>query len=237
MILGAGLGTRLRPITDTIPKVMVPIAGKPLLEHTICLLRDQGFTDFIVNLHYYPETITNHFGNGSRFGVCIVYSDETEGLLETGGAVKKAEPHLSDDFILIYGDHLHQFDFRPVAAFHHHHKGLATIVLKRSDDPRAGEIGEIDLKTHSITAWHTRPHSIQEYGENMYVNSGLYVLSKKVLGFIPQGRPVRFDIEITPQLVKRELAYGFPTTEKILDIGTPEKYQFAQAWYKKRPGA
>jgi len=236
LILGAGLGTRLRPITDFIPKVMVPIGGKPLLEHTICLLRDQGFNDFIINLHYRPEVITSHFGDGSRFGVSIAYSDEADVLLETGGALKKAAKYLSDDFILIYGDHLHQFDFRPIVALHKAYKGLATIVLKRSDHPQNGEVGEIDPETHLIKQWHVRPHAIQDYGKDMYVNSGLYVLSKKVLEFIPQGKAVKFDKEIVPQLVAQSAAYGFPTDEDILDIGTPEKYAFAEEWYKKRRG-
>jgi len=92
VILAAGLGTRLRPITDTVPKVMIPIAeGLPLLEHTLLLLKGQGFRKFIFNLFYLPEIITGHFGDGSKWGVSIRYSKEEGEILETAGAIKKIE--------------------------------------------------------------------------------------------------------------------------------------------------
>jgi mannose-1-phosphate guanylyltransferase len=235
-ILGAGLGTRLRPLTETIPKVMVPIApGKPLLEHTITLLRDQGITDFVINVHYLPEAIMSHFGDGSKFGVRIRYSDETKEVLETGGALKKAEPLLDDDFLFIYGDHLFFYDFRPLIAFYLEHHALATIVLKTSDAPEAGEILEFDAATKKIIHSHVRPHGITELTATRMLNSGLFALSKKIIQYIPDGTPSKFDGEIVPMLIRRgEVLYAFPTTDPILDIGTPEKYNFAKAQYQAR---
>ncbi len=233
-VLGAGLGTRLRPITDTVPKVMVPFLGKPLLERTVCLLRDQGFTDIVVNVHYLPDVIRDYFGDGSRFGVRMRYSDETAQLLETAGALKKAEPLLSDTFLLIYGDHTHRFDFRDAVAFHGRHGGAATAVLKKSRNPQNGEVWETDPASGRIVAGHVRPHAVTEYGPNMRSNSGLYVLSKKMIAGIPAGRPVKLDAEIMPQLVDAGEAYGFPTDEPILDIGTPEKLKFAEDWYAEK---
>jgi mannose-1-phosphate guanylyltransferase/mannose-1-phosphate guanylyltransferase/phosphomannomutase len=232
-VLGAGLGTRLRPLTDAVPKVMVPIyKDRPLLEHEILLLKGQGFTDFIVNLHYLPEKITGYFGNGERFGVSIEYSDESEKLMETAGAIKKAGESLSDDFIFIYGDELYFFDFKALIDAHERNKAFATIVLKRSDNPQAGEIAEIDPVTKKILKWSARPHDIHEFRENAYVNAGLYVFSKKILDFIPDNTPLRLDIQVLPELIARgEKIYGFPTDENILDIGTPEKYEFAKQWY------
>ncbi len=240
-LLSAGLGTRLRPITDTIPKVMVSFDGTPLLEHTILLLRDQGFRKFVVNLHYLPQAIIDHFGNGERFGVEIIYTDEREELLETGGGLKKMESHLSDTFIVVYGDHLHFYNFRALLDFHERHNALATLVLKRSDLPANGDIAEIDPETNRITVWHPRPHDIEEYGNKYYLNSGLEVFSKRILDFIPPKGPVKLDAQILPLLIKKRTdIYGLPTEENILDIGTPEKYEFAKNWYReqknKNPG-
>ncbi len=234
-LLSAGLGTRLRPITDTMPKVMVPFEGVPLLEHTILLLRDQGFKKFVINLHYLSEIVVSHFGNGEKWGVEIVYSDETENLLETGGALKKMEPFLSDTFLMLYGDHLHFYNFGEILDFHEKQKALATLVLKHSDIPANGEIAEVDPITRRITAWHKRPHGIEEYGDKYHLNSGLYVLSKKILDFIPTIEPVKLDGQILPSLIQeRDDIYGFPTEENILDIGTPEKYKLAQDWYREK---
>src|SRR2546428_10357676 len=102
-ILSAGLGTRLRALGLHVPKVMVPIGGKPLLEHHVELFREQGITDLIVNLHYLPEMVVKHFGDGSKFGVRMTYSPEPE-LLGTAGAIKKMEQTLRDEtFIVFYG--------------------------------------------------------------------------------------------------------------------------------------
>ncbi|RME57691.1 NDP-sugar synthase [Candidatus Parcubacteria bacterium] len=233
--MAAGLGTRLRPLTDTVPKVMLPIGGKPLLEHTICALRDQGFRNFVVNLHYLPEAITSYFGDGERFGVRISYSDERDQLLETGGAIKKMEPLLSDPFVLVYGDLFHQFQFAPLLSHHHSYNALATIALRQNDDPQHGDIAEIDLATKRIYKWHARPHAIKEYCENLFLNSGLYVLSKRLLQWIPEGRPVRLDIEVIPRLVAQGAAvYGIYSSDPVFDIGTPEKYQRVQEWYQEQ---
>jgi len=234
VILAAGKGERLRPLTNTLPKAMMSVAGRPLLEHNICLLRDQGFKEFIINLHYLPEKIVDYFDSGEQFGVKIAYSDETDKLLDTAGALKKMEPLLRDDFILIYGDHVHFFDFRPAAAFHRNKRALATIVLKRSDLPANGEIGEIDQKSARIISWHTRPHGITDFGGQYFLNSGLYILSREILNYIPAGRSAHLDKEILPQLIKKDLPiFGFVTKDLILDIGTSDKYQYACREYQK----
>lgn len=233
LILAAGLGTRLRPLTNTIPKVMVPIyKDHPLLEHTLCLLRDQGFREFIINLHYFPEKIVSYFGDGRRFGVHIVYSDESKQLLETGGAIKKIAHLLSDNFLLVYADSVCFFSFPPAVEFHQQHRALATIVLGRSGVPQDGDMAEVDHATQRIVKWHQRPHQIHEYGDKFFWNAGLYVLSKKIADYIPAGKPVKLDIEVVPRLVREERGvFGFLTSEPVLDIGTPEKYERAKEWY------
>ena len=105
MLLAAGLGTRLRPMTETVPKCMISIAGKPLLEHNIGVLRDYGVTDLVINLHHLPQLVIDHFGDGERFGIRIKYSLEPE-LLGTAGGVKKVEPFFDGPFFVWYGDNL-----------------------------------------------------------------------------------------------------------------------------------
>ena len=235
VILAAGLGTRLRPFTDSYPKPMLPINGKPLLERIIMALKAQGITEFIVNLYHLPEKITDYFGDGFRFGVSIKYSDESGGLLETAGALKKMEPMLHDNFLLLYGDEVHAFDFRPLIDFHIKNKALATVILKRSDLPQNGEIGEVEPVTRRIVAWYTRPHSIMDYGDRLHVNGGLYALSKNILKYVPAGRPVKLDGEALPAaMTAGEPVFGWATDEEILDINTPEKYRYAEEWHKKR---
>ena len=235
-ILGAGLGTRLRPLTDTVPKVMVPIApGKPLLEHTIELLRDQGICDLVINLYYLPKIIVSYFGNGERFGVNIVYSDESDKLLETGGAIRKAADLLDDDFLFIFGDELHFFDFAPLIRFHLEHSALITMVLKDSDIPQNGDLAEFDPITKKVTRWHARPHGIAKMSDHCLLNAGLYALSKRIVDYIPPGRPVKLDGEVVPAaFAAGEKFYAFPTKEPILDIGTPEKYEFAKRYYMEK---
>lgn len=235
-ILGAGLGTRLRPLTDTMPKVMVPIApGKPLLEHTIEWLRDQGITDFVINLHYLPEAITGYFGDGKKWGVHIAYSDETGTLLETAGALKKAEPLLDDEFLFLYGDELQFLNILPLIGQHTRHgKALGTVTLKKSDIPQNGDVAEFDPASREILKWHTRPHAIGTLGDTRLLNAGIYVLSKKILTYIPEGVPVKLDGEVIPKaFAAGEIFLAFPVDEPIIDIGTLEKYELAKEYYRK----
>jgi mannose-1-phosphate guanylyltransferase / phosphomannomutase len=236
-LLAAGLGSRLRPLTDAIPKVMVPIAPDlPLLEHTLLLLKSQGIHEFVINLHYKPERIVRHFGGGARFGVRIRYTDESGGLLETAGGIRKAAPLLSDDFLLVYGDQVHFYDFGPLIRLHERERPLATLALKHSDHPQNGDLAEIDSRGR-IVAWHPRPHSFQDFSGGRYLNTGLAVLSKEILAHIPD-RPASLDREIIPPLVQQGLPFfGIPTEEKILDIGTPDKYEIARSWFAERVAA
>ena len=236
LILAAGFGTRLQPFTKEVPKVMVPIwNGRPLLEHTLLLLRSQGFRDFVINLHYLPHKIVEHFGDGSRFGVCITYSDETKQLLDTAGAIKKVEPLLSNHFLLLYGDMLHFLDFRSVVSFHEARRALATVVLSRTIEPHCADIVCVETGSNRILEWYKRPHEIRAFEGELFANSGLYVLSKKILGHIAPGKAVKLDADVIPSLVHVNTnLFGFPASDEIFDIGTIEKYNLARQWYEGR---
>ena len=133
MVLAAGLGTRLRPITYAIPKPMVPVVNRPVMEHSLRLLARHGFREAIANLHWFPETIEDRFGDGSDFGLELTYSRE-ERLLGTAGGVRNAAAFLGDSFLVVAGDALTDLDFTAMREFHESHDGLATVATKRVAD-------------------------------------------------------------------------------------------------------
>jgi NDP-sugar pyrophosphorylase family protein len=233
-ILAAGLGTRLKPITNTVPKVMVEVEpDMPLLLHTLLGLKCQGFSKFVFNLHYLPGVIREYFGSGEKWGVDIKYSDESECLLDTAGAIKKAAPLLSDPFVLLYGDQLHTFNLLELAKKHESAGADITLLLKRSDLPQNGDLARIDAEGN-IKEWIPRPHSYKEFESNMYLNTGAYVINKQLISLISDG-PVSLDKEVIPSLFSslRPIAAVVYNGE-VLDIGTPEKLEYAKEWLKKR---
>lgn len=232
LILGAGLGTRLRPLTNNTPKVMLEIApGLPLLGHTITLLKNQGFRNFIINLHYLPEKITSYFGDGRKWGVNVEYSDETEKLMDTGGAIKKVENKLSDPFLFLFGDELHFVNFVEMLEFHREKKAYGTIVMSRGNIPQNGDVAELD-ETGKIVKWRVRPHDITEFGPNQYVNGGLYVLPREITDFIPEGIPYNLDRQVIKKLFDEgRNFYGFVPGHDVQDIGSQKNFEDAKKWY------
>jgi len=148
MVLAAGLGTRLRPVTYAMPKPMVPVVNRPVMEHSLRLLARHGFSEAIANLHWFPETIEGRFGDGSEYGLELSYSRE-ERLLGTAGGVRNAAGFLGDSFLVVAGDALTDLDFAAMREFHESHDGLATVATKRVSDTDqygvviAGEDGRI----------------------------------------------------------------------------------------------
>jgi NDP-sugar pyrophosphorylase family protein len=232
-ILAAGLGTRLRALGLDVPKVMVPVGGKPLLQHHIELLSRQGIREFIVNLHYLPEKITDYFGDGSRFGVRITYSRETE-LLGTAGAVKKMERELRDGpFVLFYGDNLVRCDFAPLLALHRDRQALATIALWESPEPWTGGVVETELDGR-VRRFLEKPDR-KEVSTNL-INAGIYVLEPAVLDEIPVAQFYDFGRDLFPKLLaQRKPLYAMKPDAYIQDVGTPERLAKAQRDYESWP--
>ena len=148
MVLAAGLGTRLRPITYAMPKPMAPVLNRPVMEHIVRLLDNHGFDQAIANLHWFPETIEGHFGDGSELGLSLEYSRE-EALLGTAGGVRNVAEYLGDSFLVVAGDALTDIDFTAMREFHESHDGLVTLATRRVADTDqfgvviAGEDGRI----------------------------------------------------------------------------------------------
>lgn len=229
MILAAGKGTRLQPLTDTLPKPMVPVAGRPLLEHTVCWLRDHGVRRVAINLHHFPEVVRGHFGDGSRFGVQIRYSEEPE-LLGTAGAVKKIEDFFEDPFLVVYGDVLTDLDLTALVAFHAAHAGSPHATLALDQRPDAAQAGIVELDSEGRIRRFVekpRPGEIQ----SPWVNSGIMALDRALLASIPAGRFCDFGREVLPAWLAAGIplyGWGLPAGNLLIDIGTPENYARAQ---------
>jgi mannose-1-phosphate guanylyltransferase len=146
MVLAAGLGTRLRPMTDKIPKALLPVAGRPMIEYSLLLLRHYDIREVIINLQHLGDQIEGYLGNGEKLGVRITYSKEPE-LLDTGGGLLKAKPFLADGtFIVINTDVLIDLSLADLVAFHREKTATATLVLRSDQD--ADQYGSIDIDTN-----------------------------------------------------------------------------------------
>ncbi|MCX7671198.1 MAG: nucleotidyltransferase family protein [Anaerolineae bacterium] len=233
LILAAGEGTRLRPFTLDRPKPMVPIAGRPLLEHTIAWLRDHGVCEIAINLHYCPDAIVRHFGDGTAFGVHITYSYE-ERLLGTAGAVRRLAAFCErGPFLVIYGDVLTDLDLHRLCAFHRtqarRDPGIAaTLGLYRVPNPT--EVGLVGLAADGrIVRFLEKPRPAEVFTD--LANTGILVVEPWVIEHIPADTPCDFGRDLFPRLLADGASlYGWviPAGTYLLDIGTPEKYAQAQ---------
>jgi len=182
MILAAGLGTRLRPVTHAIPKPMVPVLNRPVMEHTARLLARHGFSEAIANLHWFPETIEGHFGDGASFGLELSYSHE-EKLLGTAGGVRKAAGFLGDSFLVVAGDALTDLDFGAMREFHESHDGLATLATKRvADTDQFGVV--IAADDGRIQGFQEKPDPAEALSD--LANTCIYMFRSDVFEFLPE---------------------------------------------------
>lgn len=234
VILAGGLGTRLKPLTDKIPKVMVDIGGKPLLYYHLNLLRRHGITDIWINLHYLPGVIMDYFGSGAQFGVDLKYSFEKE-LLGTAGALKNPDTDIGQaivngEFLVIYGDNLVNINYTKLIDFHRRNKSFLTIALYTHPEPWTKGVVELGAD-HKITAFIEKPP--KESNPSNLVNSGIYICNPKVLDYINPGVS-DFGFDVFPNLIKEKLPmFGFSEDYYIQDIGTPEALEKARGEYRK----
>jgi mannose-1-phosphate guanylyltransferase len=181
MILAAGLGTRLRPITYEMPKPMVPVLNRPVMEHIVRLLARHGFTETIANLHWFPELIRGHFGDGSDFGVDLSYSPE-EQLLGTSGGVRRAADFLGESFLVISGDALTDIDLAAMRGFHESHDGIATLATKRVADTSQFGVA-ITGADGRIQGFQEKPDPAEALSD--LANCGIYMFRSEIFDFFP----------------------------------------------------
>ena len=222
--MAGGEGTRLRPLTSNQPKPMVPIVGKPCMEHIVELLKEHGFDDIVVTLAFMPQAIRGYFGAGESQGVSIRYSVE-ESPMGTAGSVKLAEGVLDEPFLVISGDALCDIDLGALVRFHREKEALVTIGLKSVDNPLEFGIVVTDDEGR-IERFLEKPSWGQVFTDT--INTGIYVLDPEALRHVPEGQPFDFSKELFPLLLEmgRPL-YGYIADGYWQDIGNLD--QFRQA--------
>ena len=226
MILAAGAGTRLRPLTYDIPKVMVPINGRPLLEHTVKWLQGHGVTEIAMNLHYMPEIITEHFGDGSRFGVRVTYSVETA-IRGTAGGVKDLEDFLDERFVLVYGDVITDLDLADLIAFHIKRTDAPhlTMALYRVPDPT--RCGIVSLGPGCRIEKFVEKPRPEETFSNLAA-AGVLVLDPDAVRRIPESESSDFGHDIFPLYLATDFpmfGWVLPNEARLVDVGSPDRYE------------
>ncbi|NLZ38106.1 MAG: NDP-sugar synthase [Firmicutes bacterium] len=224
MILAAGLGTRLRPLTNVVSKPMVQMAGRPCMEYAVRLLARYGIKDIIVNLHYMPELIQQHFGDGADFGVNITYSYEEE-LLGTAGGFKRVQDFFgAEQALIISGDALTDINLEAFLNFHNKNSGIATLALKRVADPT--QYGVVLLEENRIIRFQEKPK--REEAVSNLANTGIYLFNPEIFDHIPADTFYDFGKQVFPELLaKKEALYGYVMRDYWCDVGSLNVYKEA----------
>lgn len=232
VILAGGHGKRLRPLTYTKPKPMLPLLDKPVLQYIVEGLATQGFDEIIVTTNYLREQVIDHFRGGEAFGVKMIYPLE-EKPLGTAGSVKNAEKYLDETFAVVQGDGISDINLKNVLSYHNAGSSLATIVLAAVDDPSG--YGVVELNSDSEVVKFREKPKPEECFSNL-VNTGLYLFEPEVLKYIPAEKEYDFARNLFPKLLTlgKEVR-GYRSTDFWVDIGRPDKYMEAIRWaFEKR---
>lgn len=228
LLLAAGQGTRLRPLTDDRPKPMVDIAGEPAIAHELRWLRRQGVDDLAINLHYRPDVLERFVGDGSRFGVRITYSREQE-MLGTAGALRPLASFFHGDpaFVVLYGDVLTDLDLAPVIEAHRRAGADATIVVSPADDPTRAGIVAFD-GDHRITRLVEKPARSEVF--STWSNAGVYVCGPAVLEFVSPTGAQDFARDLFPAMLRAGRGLlAVPTDAQVIDFGSADRLAWARA--------
>jgi mannose-1-phosphate guanylyltransferase len=223
MLLAAGLGTRLRPLTYELPKPMVPILGRPVMEHIMRLLARHRFDDVVANLHYFPDLIRDTFGDGTRQGIRLVYSYEPE-LLGTAGGVRNVRDHFGDEtFLIISGDALTDIDLTAFYEAHKRNGGVATLALKRVDDP--SQLGVVIVDDDGrIQGFQEKPAPGEELSN--LGSCGIYMFEPTIFDYFPGKEFVDWAQDVFPVLLEQGVGFfGHEIGEYWNDVGSFEEYR------------
>lgn len=220
VIIAGGKGTRLG--LKEIPKPMVVINGKPMLEHQVNLAKRYGLTDIYILSGHLSNVIIDYFGDGTKFGINITHVIEDKPL-STAGAVKQLEGVLNDRFMVFYGDTIMDIDLDNFIAFDSKNTDtIGSILVHPNDHPYDSDLIEVN-EANKVTAFLSKPHENRVFYSNL-VNAALYILSPKVFHYIKINEASDFGKHIFPQLIKTENLYAYKTTEYIKDMGTPDRF-------------
>jgi NDP-sugar pyrophosphorylase family protein len=228
MLLAAGRGERLRPLTDTTPKCMLSFAGKPLLEHWIDKLLLFGVRDVVINVHHLPEVVVRYFGSGERWDIRIQYSREQE-LLGTSGALRQVKPLFEDErFLVILADSQSTCALHDLVEFHERRGSLATMAACWIEDPQSSGIVGFDDQGR-ITRFLEKPTAEQVFSH--YINAGVYVFEPGIFDYIPARRVSDFSLDVFPQMLAAKAPlYAFRYEGYVLKFDTFEDCKKSEAF-------
>jgi len=222
IIIAGGQGTRIASVNSEIPKAMIPIDGKPILEYQVEMAKRYGFTDFLFVIGYLGNQIEDYFGNGSRWGVKIEYFKETQPL-GTAGALGLLKDKLTEDFFVLYGDTVMDIDMTHMLEYHKSHSADATLFLHPNDHPYDSDIVALD-SDNRVLHFFNKPHQDGFVSHNM-VNAALFIFSPKILSHIEIGVKSHIEKHVLPKCLDAGMKlYGYVSAEYIKDMGTPDRY-------------
>lgn len=222
VIIAGGQGTRIASVNSEIPKAMIPVCGKPIIEHEVELCKRYGYTDFLFIIGYMGDQISSYFGNGSKWGVNIDYYLENQPL-GTAGALGYLKDKLTEDFFVLYGDTIVDFDMKAMLEFHQQKKADATLFLHPNDHPYDSDIIDLDANGR-VRKFYNKPHEDGFISRNI-VNAALFIFSPKILSQVEVGVKSHIEKNVLPKCLAVGMnLYGYISFEYIKDMGTPERY-------------
>ena len=228
VILAGGLGTRLQPYTTFLPKPMLPLGEKPILEHLVDWTRKNRIKSVVLCVSYLRKTIEDYFEDGKKFGVNIEYAISNKPLA-TAGQLKTAEKFIDDTFVCLYGDSIFDFSLRNMIKQHKKKKAFVTMSLNEYKTNLPYGVIETS-KNGKVTSWNEKP----EIKAN--INMGCYIMEPKVLNFIPKNKPYGMDDVIKKAMDKKKLVSSFLTKKGFIDIGNKTSYKKAYQEYIQKLG-
>ena len=221
--MAAGLGTRLRPLTYEVPKPMVPVANRPVMEHILRMLPGHGLEQVISNLHWFPETIRNRFGDGSELGIELTYSDEEE-LLDTAGGVWNVRDFLTEEgsFIVMAGDALTDVDLTALIDAHAAHDGVATMTVKKVAN--VSEFGVVLTDSEGrVSGFQEKPDPAEALSD--LANCMIYAFRPEIFDYFPEDPHVDWAKQIFPLLLEQDVPFHVHETERYWnDVGSLPEY-------------
>jgi NDP-sugar pyrophosphorylase family protein len=233
VVMAGGFGTRMKELTKDTPKPMLPLKGKPILEYTIDMCKRYGITDIAISVHYLGHKIKEYFGDGSRFGVNIIYFEEPEPL-GTAGVLRLYKEWLNEPFLMCNADELKDVNLHAMYEQHVKSGAWASDALTRVEDP--SQYGVVELtESNKIVRFVEKPK--REEAPSNLINAGLYIIDPAVVNMVPQGFCM-IEKDIFPKLAEQGKLRGFVFEGQWYDTGTPERYSGAEnGWrgFKEQP--
>jgi len=228
VILAGGLGTRLQPYTTFLPKPMLPLGEKPILEHLVEWSKKNGIKSIVLCVSYLRKTIEDYFEDGKRLGVNIEYAISDKPLA-TAGQLKTAEKFIDETFVCMYGDSIYNFNLRKMIKQHQQKKSFVTMSLHEYKTNLPYGVIET-TKNNKVIAWNEKP----EIKAN--INMGCYVMQPEIMKFIPRNKPFGMDDVIRSAMAKNKLVSSFISKNGFIDIGNKESYKKANEKFIQKLG-